>query len=275
MYNLRPLLALLPIAAICPIAPAQQRPAITGVAHIALKTSDLGAASRFYGHDLGFDTPFTAEGATWFKINDHQYIAVTPDLKTDTEDRLSHIAFETADARALRAYLAGRGIAVPAALAPDADSNLTLVVKDPEGHEIRFVQYLPGSLHSRSFGKSLPETRISQRMIHVGFTVHDRAAEDAFYRDILGFDEMWHGGKTDTSVDWVDMRVPDGSDWLEYMLNVRNPSPKTLGVMHHLALGAPSVAEAYNRLLERGVTRRKSRRSAATASGSSISTTPI
>jgi hypothetical protein len=50
------------------------------------------------------------------------------------------------------------------------------------------------------------------------------------------------------------MRVPDGSDWLEYMLNVRNPSPKTLGVMHHLALGAPSVADAYNRLLERGVT---------------------
>lgn len=58
-----------------------------------------------------------------------------------------------------------------------------------------------------------------------------------FYRDILGFDEMWHGGKTDSSIDWVAMRVPDGSDWLEYMLNVRDPTPKTLGVMHHFGLG--------------------------------------
>jgi hypothetical protein len=33
------------------------------------------------------------------------------------------------------------------------------------------------------------------------------------------------------------MRVPDGTDWLEYMLNLENPNPKRLGVMNHLALG--------------------------------------
>ncbi|HYL73552.1 MAG TPA: VOC family protein [Bryobacteraceae bacterium] len=89
--------------------------------------------------------------------------------------------------------------------------------------------------------------------MHVGVTVADRAAADQFYKDILGFGEMWHGGRTDDRTDWVDMRVPEGTDWLEYMLNVRNPTPKTLGVMHHLALGVPNVAVSYKSLLDRGV----------------------
>jgi hypothetical protein len=58
---------------------------------------------------------------------------------------------------------------------------------------------------------------------------------------------------TDTETDWVDMRVPEGTDWLEYMLNVRNPSVRTLGVMHHMALGVPSVAAAYKTVIERGL----------------------
>jgi catechol 2,3-dioxygenase-like lactoylglutathione lyase family enzyme len=123
-----------------------------------------------------------------------------------------------------------------------------MMLKDPDGHNVEFVQYMPGSLHSKNFGKFLPDTRISQRIIHVGITVKDRAAADAFYRDILGCHDIWHGGMKDGRVDWVDMRVPDGTDWVEYMLNVNNPSPKSLGVMHHLALGVPSVDAAYKTL---------------------------
>jgi hypothetical protein len=51
----------------------------------------------------------------------------------------------------------------------------------------------------------------------------------------------------------VDMRVPEGADWLEYMLNVHHPSPKTLGVMHHLALGVPSVEAGYKTLTSKGM----------------------
>ena len=81
-------------------------------------------------------------------------------------------------------------------------------------------------------------------MIHAGFLVKDRAAEDRFFKDLLGFDEMWHGGKTDTSADWISMRVPDGEDWLEYMCNVQNPTPKTRGVMNHIAFGVPEMDTA-------------------------------
>jgi lactoylglutathione lyase len=236
-----------------------KRPAIVGVAHIGLKTNDIAAARNFYGRDLGFQEPFTLDKATgglmltYFKVNDRQYIEVFPELKDESEDRLSHIAFETTNIAQLRDYLASRSVNVPAALKPGLDGNVSMMIEDPDGHNVEFVQYMPGSLHTRNFGKFLPATRISDRIIHVGVTVADRDAADKFYKEILGFREMWHGGMTDQRTDWIDMRVPDGTDWLEYMLNVHNPSPKTRGVMNHLALGVPSVDAAYKRLLERGM----------------------
>src|ERR1039457_4875776 len=243
-------------------APAQpaalvRRPAIVGVAHIGLKTKDLAAAREFYGHFLGYQEPFTLDKPsgglmlTYFKVNDHQYIEVFPELKSETEDRLSHIAFETTNAQQLRDYLASKGVKVPETLRPGRDGNLSFMTKDPDGHNVEFVQYMPGSLHSRNFGKFLPATRVSDRMIHVGVTVSDRAAADHFYKEILEFRDIWHGGRTDDRIDWVDMRVPEGTDWCEYMLNVHNPTPKTLGVMHHMALGVPSVEAGYKTLLER------------------------
>ena len=235
-----------------------RRPPIIGVAHIGLKTDDLKAAREFYGHEMGFQEPFTLDKPggglmlTYFKANDHQYIEVFPELKSPTEDRLSHIAFETTDIQKLRDYMASRGVTVPNSLSKGLDGNISFMVKDPDGHSVEFVQYMPGSVHSRNFGKFLPAGRISQRMIHVGITVQDRATADRFYRDILGFHDIWHGGMKDDRTDWVDMRVPEGTDWLEYMLNVHNPTPRTLGVMHHMALGVPSVAEGYKTVVERG-----------------------
>ena len=238
--------------------PPIQRPPIVGVAHIALKTDDLTAARKFYGSVLGFPAPFTLDQPSGglmpvsFKVNDHQYIEIFPGLKSPTEDRLLQIAFETTDARRLRDYLASHGLAVPNSLPPDPDGNLSFRVKDPDGHAVEFVEYVPGSRQARNFGKFLPSSRISERLIHVGVTVRDRAAADRFYHDLLGFHEMWHGGMTDDRTDWVAMRLPDGPDWLEYMLNVRNPSPRTLGVMHHLSLGVPSVEAAHQEVVQRG-----------------------
>jgi lactoylglutathione lyase len=240
-------------------ASGPQRPPIIGVAHITLETNDMAAMRKFYGEQLGYavlDPGRSGKDATaaYFKINDHQYVEVFPDLQTEDQDRLSHIAFETTNARQLRDYLASRNVTVPETLTPDLEGNLGFKIKDAEGHPIEFVQYMPGSLQRRNFGKAMPDTRVSKHMIHVGFIVRDRAAEDALFNDILGFQVMWYGGKTETEVDYVDMRVPDGSDWLEYMLNVHNPSIRTRGVMNHLALGVESIQPAYQTLLSRGVT---------------------
>jgi hypothetical protein len=47
------------------------------------------------------------------------------------------------------------------------------------------------------------------------------------------------------------MRVPDGEDWLEYMCNVQNPTPKTRGIMNHVAFGVPDVDAAAKNLQSR------------------------
>jgi catechol 2,3-dioxygenase-like lactoylglutathione lyase family enzyme len=250
------------------LAPAQSkpakavtRPAIVGVAHIGLRTDNLEAARKFYTGVLGFQETFNldkpaSEGGvpllTYFKVNDHQYVEMFPELTDSKMDRLSHISFETTDAEQLRAYLASRGVKVPDKLEPMDDGNRGFDVDDPDGHDVEFVQYMPGSLHRRNFGKFLSESRISQRIIHVGVVVKDRTASDHFYQEILGFKEIWHGGMTDTDTDWVDMRVPEGTDWLEYMLNVHNPDPQELGVMHHFALGVPSVKAGHETAVKRG-----------------------
>jgi catechol 2,3-dioxygenase-like lactoylglutathione lyase family enzyme len=237
------------------------RPAIVGVAHIGLRTDNLDAARKFYTGVLGFQEPFMLdkpkeEGTglllTYFKVNDHQYIEMFPELTDPKMDRLSHISFETKDAEQMRAYLGSRGVKVPDKLEPMLDGNRGFDVFDPDGHDVEFVEFRPGSLHSRNFGNYLPDTRISRRLIHVGVVVKDRAAADRFYKDILGFKETWQGGMKDNEVDWVDMRVPEGTDWLEYMLNVENPDSKELGVMHHLALGVPSVKAGYQTAVKRG-----------------------
>jgi catechol 2,3-dioxygenase-like lactoylglutathione lyase family enzyme len=236
-----------------------KRPRIVGVAHIGLRTDNLDAARKFYGQQLGYDEAFKLdkpEGGlmlVYFKVNDHQYIEVFPGWKGPEQLVLSHIAFETDDAPQLRDYLASKGVKVPEKLRTGLDGNISFMIKDPDGHDVEFVQYMPGSLHSRNFGKFMPPTRVSERIIHVGTTVSDRAAFDALYKDILGFREFWHGGMTDDRTDWLDMRVPEGTDWFEYMLNVKNPSQKTLGVMNHMALGVPSVKDGYKTVMDRGL----------------------
>jgi len=90
-------------------------------------------------------------------------------------------------------------------------------------------------------------------MIHAGFVVHDRAEEDKFYKDILGFHVYWHGGMKDGEDNWVDMQVPDGTDWIEYMLKVpENATHKQLGVMNHIALGVPDIHVAQQQLIKNG-----------------------
>ena len=225
------------------------RPPIVGVAHIALETNDMAAEQAFYGTGLGFAELSPGR----FKVNDHQYIDVSPNLKSETQDRLDDIAFETTNLEQLRAYLAAHDIAVPTVVKEDADGNLSLTLIDPEGHNVKFVQYLKGSVQGRSFGKLMPEARVSKRIIHVGVTVKDRAAADRFYKDILGFKLTWYGGPTDDTVKWVDMRVPDGTDWLEYMLISSTPTPKQLGVLHHLALGVPDIKAGFKTVTSRGI----------------------
>ena len=236
-----------------------KRPPIVGVAHIGLNVADVGAARAFYTGMLGFEESFQKKNPdgslkfTDFTVNDHQFVQIFPGLASPTADRLNHICFETSDAQQLLMYLANENVEVPEKLTAMPDGSVGFEVRDPDGHLVEFVEYRKRSWHAKDAGKHLGARRISERIIHVGVTVNDREAADHFYRDILGFKLQWHGGMKDDVTDWVAMRVPEGTDWLEYMLNVHDPSPRTLGVMHHFSLGVPSVKDSYQEILKRGM----------------------
>jgi lactoylglutathione lyase len=234
-----------------------ERPRIVGIANIAVKVDNLDEARKFYSGVVGMDEAFTtkdpavAGDLACFKVNDRQYVEVSPTLKGD-EDRLIRIGFETSDVQKLRHYLDGKGVPVPAKVDKDANGNRSFVVKDPEGHAVQFVQYMPGSVHSRNFGKHLAATRISDHILHVGVRIVDPAKADTFYKDILGFRLQWKGGPTDTKFEWISYMVPDGYDWIEYMVRDTQPTPQQLGVLHHYALGTLDIQQVYKTVVERG-----------------------
>src|SRR4051794_21620212 len=179
---------------------AVDRPPIVGIANFVVRTDDLEEARKFYTGVLGYSEVFkhrrpgNETDVAAFKVNDHQYIEVAQTLRSEADDKLIQIGFETKDARKLRDYMASKGVAVPAKAAKDGDGNYSFVVKDPEGHSIEFVEYVKGSLQSRNFGKAMSDKRISDHMLHVGVHVKNPDVQDKFYKDILGFRFLWKGG---------------------------------------------------------------------------------
>jgi catechol 2,3-dioxygenase-like lactoylglutathione lyase family enzyme len=236
---------------------AVDRPPIVGIAHIAFQVSDLGKAHQFYGELLGYEPAFRLyqeDGSTrlvYFKVNDRQYIEILPGLPPGQDDRLSHIALETTNLEGLRTYLAQKGLQVPDTLNKGQDGNLNMSVRDPDGHLVEFVQYVPGSLHMKSKGSYLSSKRISDRMLHVGVTVADAVAADRFYKDVLGFSEIWRGGVNDSVTSWINMKLPESTDYVEYMLVTGKVDRQRLGTLHHLALQVPDMQKALETLRER------------------------
>ena len=72
-----------------------------------------------------------------------------------------------------------------------------------------------------------------------------------FYGDILGFEEFWRGGSSSDVLSWVNMRVPDGKDYLEFMLYSAPHDATQIGVKNHICLITPDIKAAVAMLESR------------------------
>jgi catechol 2,3-dioxygenase-like lactoylglutathione lyase family enzyme len=226
-----------------------RRPQISGVSLVRLRVSNMEASSRFYHDTLGLypltQGCFSPQGvATCYHLNSAQQVEIFPRLGSTESNALETIGF-LADAAAMRSYLLGTG--VKCSQVTDGNSGFKFVeTSDLEGHRILFIS-------GRGAVASLLGYPGDSQLIHAGFVVHDRAAADHFYKDVLGFRPYWHGGMKDDKDDWVAMQVPDGTDWVEYMLNISPTADKhTLGVMNHIALGVEDIHAAEAQLRKNG-----------------------
>ena len=233
-----------------------QRPKITGIDHVDFYTTDAAANERLYEVILGLSTADPVEPAqTQRFIIGKQWVGYSPAPDPKTINRMDHVAFRTDDCEALRVYLGANGITIPNGLETLKTGKRSFRVKDPEGNTIEFLQSTGGQLmkmHVAAKPAAVLDP-VSRRLIHTGFVVHDRAAEDHFYKDILGFHLYWYGGMKPERTEWMAMQVPDGTDWLEYMLNVKPDADQhTTGVMNHISIGVTDMKAAQAKLEAHG-----------------------
>jgi catechol 2,3-dioxygenase-like lactoylglutathione lyase family enzyme len=227
------------------------RPAITGISHVTLYADDKPKSQEFYATLLGWD-PVPLGGAqpdVRVYANHLQYVELVSPTQPGLTDRLDIVAFSTSDAEALRQFLGANGVIVPNSVVVEQDGRRSFLVHDPEGNKIEFTQE---SDHWPTMHKSAAQ-RLSAHILHAGYVVRNRAALDHFYKDLLGFHLYWQGGFEEGHIDWVMMQVPEGTDWVEYMLYLPDhPSRAQLGSANHFAPGVVSVAELQKRLEQRG-----------------------
>jgi catechol 2,3-dioxygenase-like lactoylglutathione lyase family enzyme len=247
-------LSLLPLASFLCLAQATH-PDIVGISHISVYTSKPDAADHFYTHDIGLTKsadPENPNGVRYW-VNGFQFVEVLPLPAGAGNTRLDHLAYMTPDAERLRVYLGAHGISVPANVEKGSDGSSWFDVKDPEDNKVEFVQPPESKLGIA------PGREIGRRIIHVGMLVRSRETEDPFYRGLLGFKPYWFGGMKEGKTDWVSQQVPNGHDWLEYMLTsgpsgggIQEVSQKQLGVLNHFSIGVVNMEQAVTTLDSEG-----------------------
>jgi catechol 2,3-dioxygenase-like lactoylglutathione lyase family enzyme len=236
--------------ALSAVAQNSQRPSIIGISHLAVYTSNPAATEHYYKDIIGaakMADPENPKGVK-YALSATQFIEVLPLPAGAGINRLDHTAWNTANAEGMRKFLAAKGWKTPATVTHGSDGSMWFELLDPEGNKVQFVQ--PAA---NTKAPDAPNA-IGHHIIHIGFMVHDRDTEDKFYKDLLGFRPYWFGGMNyPPKIDWVSQQVPDGHDWLEYMLSGAGPGPgipatmtqHELGVLDHLSIGEVSVFDAY------------------------------
>jgi catechol 2,3-dioxygenase-like lactoylglutathione lyase family enzyme len=226
------------------------RPKISGIAFVRLASTDLAVSRAFYENALGFRSGLLAcknMPGLCYMINPSQHVELVQAGSSERGSFLKETAFATDNVSQIREFLIAHGQS-PSPIFRGANGLSQLELADPEGNRIAFVE---------SSGVAFQVSELSQislRLIHAGFVVKDLAAENHFYRDLLGFRLYWRGGFKDQDTDWYEIQVPDGDNWIEYMLNIpANADHKELGVQNHFSLGVKDANSAATQLRKNGL----------------------
>lgn len=238
----------------------QTRPKIYGIAYVRLKSSDFEKSAETYRKVLGLTSGnFGCVHAKnpCFVVNAVQHIELTRANAGDSGSWLAEVAFRTDNVSQMRDYLRSKGFVVSEVQTTQSGKSM-IETQDPEGNRLAFV----AQAQSNTSGPLKPP-QVSNRLFHAGFVVKDLPLMKHFYMDQLGFRLYWKGGfkdlpagtkEKDSDIDWFEIQVPDGSDWIEFMLNIpANADHQELGVQNHFCLGVPNMENALEQLHKNGL----------------------
>jgi catechol 2,3-dioxygenase-like lactoylglutathione lyase family enzyme len=223
-----------------------ERPRITGIDHVTIYVSDVSKSRWFYSEVLGLTTgcpQYSGPEICFLVAPSNQRLLMKPVPSGTRGDAhqswLAEVAFATDNISQMQQYLLAHGFQ-PGPIQNGSDGARFFGIRDPEGNPTAFVERSPSNMEYGPRSK-----QISSHLIHAGFVVKDLAAENRFYVDLLGFRLYWRGGFKDDNTDWYELQVPDGPDWIEYMLNIAaNADHQELGVQNHFSFGVKDVHAA-------------------------------
>jgi catechol 2,3-dioxygenase-like lactoylglutathione lyase family enzyme len=220
---------------------ATATPALSGIAHAAIRVSDLARSRAFY-EKLGFEEAFAMDkGGTpteaFLKINDRQFIELYPQRDASQPIGFMHVCFESADLEALnRDYLA-RGL-TPTPVRKAGAGNLLFTMQGPERQNIEYTQYMPGSKHTNDVGLHLGVNRISTQIVGLGIEMQDPAAAKSFYEQKLGFRPAQHAFEAG----FAALEIPgDSGEQIEFIPRASGPTFRLVFAVTDLSRAAAQL----------------------------------
>lgn len=262
-------LACLPLLAGTPVAAQSSENAnLTGIAHVAIRVSDLEASRAFF-HKLGFEEAFAMnKGGTpteaFFKINNRQFLELYPRKDPGDAVGFMHVCFEAADLNAVHDDYVAHGLA-PIAVRRAGAGNLLFTLQGPDepgapsdlrGHasqNIEYTEYMPGSKHTLDRGQHLGPDRIAVAMAGAGIPFSDVAAAESFYEQKLSFPPA----KTPLEPGKVTLALPGTPDQRIELLRPGTAKPGALPF--RIVFAVSDLRAAAGRLHQLGIPAKKAK----------------
>ncbi len=165
-------------------------PELAGIAHAAIRVSDLDQVRAFY-EKLGFEEAFSMiqNGTTtqsFVKVNDRQFVELYPQRQPSDTVGFMHVCFESEDIEALNRAYQARGLS-PTAVRKAGAGNLLFTLVGPENQNLEYTEYMPGSKHTVDRGMHLGANRVAQQIVAVSIQMQDVMAARKFYEEKLAF----------------------------------------------------------------------------------------
>jgi catechol 2,3-dioxygenase-like lactoylglutathione lyase family enzyme len=235
-----------------------KRPRVLGIAGVTILVSDVAEARKLYLKLIDPDHSCEycqAAPLPFLFLPSGQRIRFEKAPVPPPANLLAEVSFLTDDLEGFKKYFNFNKVDFDEVKKKRGGEIIRLVLTDAEGHHISITD----SYHlanAEDVNAGLPPANPSNpvRIIHAGFVVNNRESADRYFVNELGFRPYWHGGMTEERDDWVAMQVPEGTDWVEYMLNISPDANKhTRGVMNHISLGVPDIHVIANQVTKAGI----------------------
>ncbi len=226
------------------------RPPIWGIAKMTYLISSEQLANRYYHSFLGFDYAFSypsKEGVRLvYKVNDRQFLEFIVDSEAKQKNRFVSVSFETESCSQMEQYLRSKGVVIDKPSYTDKAGNKVLLIHDPSGVAVEFVEFMPASLHMKSKGHFLSANRISTRIHHAGLFTKEMIDAPVFYTQILGCKLVIRYPQSQAEMPkMLYFQLPDCAEMIE------NYSPSNDQNFCHPCFVTLDIQEVFYKLKER------------------------